>query len=254
MNRWRRLIVTGLLAVGPVLLVSPGLALAQTSTGPRSPAQSLIQALVGLYEAADGWIALDVETDAEWAALAGALGEPAIDADPRFADTAARAINDAALTDQIGGHLRTASADSWIKAFTDEGVPAAPVLGLRALTLRDAAVADNGWATEVSDPDLGRLRGHIAIVPQETFLFSATIEENIAYGVDRATQDTVERAARAAGIDGEVRGFPDGYARRGRGRYGVHACTSFFSSFFSSFCSRGRAARIGRKAAISWST
>jgi len=47
-NRWRRLIVTGLLAVGPVLLVSPGLALAQTSTGPRSPAQSLIQALVGL--------------------------------------------------------------------------------------------------------------------------------------------------------------------------------------------------------------
>ena len=45
-------------------------------------------------------------------------------------------------------------------------------------------------------------------------------------------------------------GFPDGYAGRGRGRYGVHACTSFFSSF----CSRGRAARIGRKAAMSWST
>jgi len=40
--------VTGLLAVGPVLLVRQGLALAQTSTGPGSSAQSLTQALVGL--------------------------------------------------------------------------------------------------------------------------------------------------------------------------------------------------------------
>jgi len=53
-NRCRRLIVTALLAVGPVLLVGPvlsvstGPALAQTSTGSTSSAQSLTQTLVGL--------------------------------------------------------------------------------------------------------------------------------------------------------------------------------------------------------------
>jgi ATP-binding cassette subfamily B multidrug efflux pump len=60
--------------------------------------------------------------------------------------------------------------------------------------------------------DLDWLRSRLAIVPQETFLFSATIEENIAFGVDRATPDDVVRAARVAQLDPDVRGFPQGYA------------------------------------------
>ncbi|HEY2956163.1 MAG TPA: ABC transporter ATP-binding protein [Candidatus Eisenbacteria bacterium] len=65
---------------------------------------------------------------------------------------------------------------------------------------------------DVRDYDLAWLRSQIAWAPQETFLFSATVADNIAYGVERAEPEEVERAARVAHLDGDVRGFPDGYA------------------------------------------
>ncbi len=65
---------------------------------------------------------------------------------------------------------------------------------------------------DVRDHDLAWLRSKIAWAPQETFLFSATVAENIAYGVEQAAPGDVERAARVAHLDGDVRGFPEGYA------------------------------------------
>jgi ATP-binding cassette subfamily B protein len=59
--------------------------------------------------------------------------------------------------------------------------------------------------------DLTWLRARIAAVPQEPFLFSATVAENIAYGVANGDPHTVEQAARIAHLDGDVRGFPRGY-------------------------------------------
>ena len=64
---------------------------------------------------------------------------------------------------------------------------------------------------DVRNYDLGWLRAHIAMVPQETFLFSATLEENVAYGVDEAEPGAVERAARVAHLDPDVQRFPHGY-------------------------------------------
>jgi len=56
------------------------------------------------------------------------------------------------------------------------------------------------------------LRQHIGIVEQEPFLFSRTIRENIAYGVNRAvTQAEIEAAAQAAAIDRVIQSFPEGY-------------------------------------------
>jgi ATP-binding cassette subfamily B protein len=56
------------------------------------------------------------------------------------------------------------------------------------------------------------LRSQIGIVEQEPFLFSRTIRENIAYGVDRNVSDAeVEAAARAAAIHESIAEFPDGY-------------------------------------------
>jgi ATP-binding cassette, subfamily B, multidrug efflux pump len=65
---------------------------------------------------------------------------------------------------------------------------------------------------DVRDYDLAWLRSKIAWAPQDTFLFSATVAENIAYGVEHASPDDVERAARVAHLDGDVRGFPQGFA------------------------------------------
>jgi ATP-binding cassette subfamily B protein len=58
---------------------------------------------------------------------------------------------------------------------------------------------------------LGALRASIGYVPQETFLFSETIAENIAFGVDNATQQEIERAAVEAGIAEDIVDFPRGY-------------------------------------------
>ncbi len=48
-------------------------------------------------------------------------------------------------------------------------------------------------------------------MPQETFLFSATVADNIAFGVSDATRDEVKEAARVAHLEVDVAGFPKGY-------------------------------------------
>jgi ATP-binding cassette, subfamily B, multidrug efflux pump len=58
------------------------------------------------------------------------------------------------------------------------------------------------------------LRRQIGYVPQETFLFSATIAENIAFGVDAATDEEIRRAAELAGLANDINGFPDGYGTK----------------------------------------
>jgi ATP-binding cassette subfamily B protein len=63
----------------------------------------------------------------------------------------------------------------------------------------------------IRDFPLALLRNSIGFVPQETFLFSDTIRENIAFGTQNATDDDVRRAAEAANIAAEIESFPDGY-------------------------------------------
>ena len=58
---------------------------------------------------------------------------------------------------------------------------------------------------------LAVLRQDIAYVPQDNFLFSDTIENNIAFGVKGATHEQVEAAAKAACIHDNIMDFPDGY-------------------------------------------
>ena len=58
---------------------------------------------------------------------------------------------------------------------------------------------------------LSVLRTSIGYVPQETFLFSETIAENIAFGVEHTSADDIERAAIEAGIADDIREFPEGF-------------------------------------------
>jgi len=55
------------------------------------------------------------------------------------------------------------------------------------------------------------LRRNIGFVPQETFLFSDSIRENIAFGAEAATDADVHRVAEAASIASDIEGFPQGY-------------------------------------------
>jgi len=55
------------------------------------------------------------------------------------------------------------------------------------------------------------LRRDIGFVPQETFLFSETVRENIAFGAEHATDADVKAAADAANIAVDIEGFPEKY-------------------------------------------
>ncbi|MGA2518494.1 MAG: ABC transporter ATP-binding protein [Thermodesulfobacteriota bacterium] len=63
---------------------------------------------------------------------------------------------------------------------------------------------------EIHEIPLQVLRRSIGYVPQDTFLFSETIRENIAFGKLDATDQEIEEAARLAQIYDEIMGFPEG--------------------------------------------
>ncbi len=58
---------------------------------------------------------------------------------------------------------------------------------------------------------LAQLRRSIGFVPQDPFLFSATVRDNIRFGVDAADDAAVRRAAEVAGVAEDIDAFPRGY-------------------------------------------
>nr|WP_261663416.1 ABC transporter transmembrane domain-containing protein [Deinococcus sp. Marseille-Q6407] len=64
---------------------------------------------------------------------------------------------------------------------------------------------------DVRSYDLGELRSHIGLVPQDTQLFSGTVEENIRYGHPDASEADLRAAAQAANAHEFIQALPDGY-------------------------------------------
>jgi ATP-binding cassette, subfamily B, multidrug efflux pump len=79
----------------------------------------------------------------------------------------------------------------------------------RLLDLQPGQLFLDGW--DVTRLRLQDLRGSIAYVPQESFLFSMSIRDNIRYGNPFATQAEIERAAKDAQMHSEIQNFPQGY-------------------------------------------
>jgi ATP-binding cassette subfamily B protein len=73
----------------------------------------------------------------------------------------------------------------------------------------------NSGTVQVGDADVRRfdpedLRHEIGFVPQETFLFSASLAENIAWGAPESTRDQIAWAADVAGLATDIETFPNG--------------------------------------------
>ncbi len=70
---------------------------------------------------------------------------------------------------------------------------------------------------DIRNLDLGKLRSNLGVVPQDVFLFSETISNNIAFGLidfkeeDKSLQDTIEKAAKDAAIYSNIIEFPEGF-------------------------------------------
>jgi ABC-type multidrug transport system fused ATPase/permease subunit len=67
---------------------------------------------------------------------------------------------------------------------------------------------------DVRSVDVGSLRSEIAFVSDDSFLFTASVAENIAYARGDATMAEIEEAARRAQADAFIRELPDGYETR----------------------------------------
>lgn len=80
---------------------------------------------------------------------------------------------------------------------------------MRAYNVKQGAVTLDGM--DIRDIDLHSLRSQIAIVFQETFLFSASIRDNIAYGIRDITDAEIEHAARLAKAHDFIMEMPLGY-------------------------------------------
>lgn len=133
--------------------------------------------------------------------------------------------------DQVHGHIRfhhvSFNYPDKSNAVTDIELdaPAGSVIGLlgatgsgkstiiqllmRAYNVKDGSITLDG--IDIRDVNLRSLRKQIATVFQETFLFSASIRDNIAYGASNVTQEQIERAAKLAKAHDFIMESPLGY-------------------------------------------
>jgi len=79
----------------------------------------------------------------------------------------------------------------------------------RLYPVPDGAIFHGGH--DINTLAFDALRRHVGFVFQETFLFSASIVENIAFGKPGATREDVERVCKIAALHDDIMGFPKGY-------------------------------------------
>jgi ATP-binding cassette subfamily B multidrug efflux pump len=92
---------------------------------------------------------------------------------------------------------------------TGSGKSSIAQLMLRMYDVTDGKIIIDG--TDIKSLDLFSLREQVSYVPQDVFLFSDTVENNIRFGKSKATEEEVIRAARQAGVHREILSFPEQY-------------------------------------------
>ena len=80
---------------------------------------------------------------------------------------------------------------------------------VRAYQVGDGKITIGG--IDINKIPLAQLRRMIGYVPQESFLLSDSLYENISFGLPQINREISKKAAELAGLDNDIRGFPDGY-------------------------------------------
>ena len=171
---------------------------------------------------AAGWVMALLERGrAAWVRLAPVLDAPLTLADAgRAALPSPAPLQAEGLTFGFPGAKRPAveQVDFGLAPGRTLGIVGATGAGkstLVRLLLRQAE-PDAGWlllgGVPLPELPLATLRAHIAWVPQEPFLFSASVADNIALARPGATPAEIEAAARLAAVHDDIARLPEGYA------------------------------------------
>jgi crotonobetainyl-CoA:carnitine CoA-transferase CaiB-like acyl-CoA transferase len=129
----------------------------QTFVGDEPARQEAASSTDLVYETADGWITVAVQTNAQWVALTGALDRKEWLDDPRFRTPALRQQNvddRLRLTQEV---LKTGNSADWLDKLTKAQVPCAPVL-TRNQVMHAPQVEALGLVVETSHHKAGKLR------------------------------------------------------------------------------------------------
>ncbi|MBM5809993.1 MAG: ABC transporter ATP-binding protein, partial [Cyanobacteria bacterium M_surface_9_m1_291] len=129
------------------------------------------------------------------------------------------AIEARGLTVQYPGAQRPALSDVHFSLESGELVAVVGPVGCGKTTLaralgRMVEVAPGQLfldGLDVTALELEALRAQVALVPQEGYLFTATLADNLRYGDPEAPLSAVERVAEQARLAADIKGFPDGY-------------------------------------------
>lgn len=122
------------------------------------------------------------------------------DVDFTYANTGIHALKDFNLQIKKGEKIA-------ILGHTGSGKTTVAQLMLRMFDTGKGQILIDG--TDIKQIDLGHLRKEISYVPQDVFLFSDTIANNITFGVKDVSMELVQQAARYASIEKEILGFHD---------------------------------------------
>lgn len=123
-------------------------------------------------------------------------------ADFTYSHTGIHAINDFTLEIKQGEKVA-------IVGRTGSGKSTVVQLLLRMFDLQSGSLKIDG--VPIVDIDLKELRSQISYIPQDIFLFSDTIRNNILFGNKDASEDDLVKAAKQAVIYDEIMRFPDGF-------------------------------------------
>jgi crotonobetainyl-CoA:carnitine CoA-transferase CaiB-like acyl-CoA transferase len=140
------------------------------------------------YLAADGWFVLAAGNDRLWRAVAAVAGVQSLVDDPRFASPTLRAANQEALRDLLEEQFAAASAEYWLQALREAGVPCAPINDYEH-ALADPQATHLGLVRELELPG-----GHVSRTvgcpvringetPQPVTTPPALGEDNVRFGV-----------------------------------------------------------------------
>jgi crotonobetainyl-CoA:carnitine CoA-transferase CaiB-like acyl-CoA transferase len=126
----------------------------------------------GAYKTQDGYITIVIMNANQWGRFCGALGEPELETDPRFATNADRIARYEEFQAYVDARLSKAPTTEWVARFEAASIAAGPVYEFHEV-FEDAQVKHLGLVTKMDQPGLGPV--HALGFPARASLTPASI-------------------------------------------------------------------------------